>query len=294
MATVAPPQKKKFDAGLAQAERVIELISQVDKWEKPWFANGLPFNPITKHTYRGSNTFYLQLMNMVYGYSDNRWVTFKQITENGGNLNKGAKSAMILFFKPIIKPSKDDPTKDEVVGIATRYYNVFNVEETTGLNLPEIEKPYIDFTPVEAAEDIVNNYNGRPSILHGSYLACYRPLTHEVKMPNRDVFKSIEDYYATLFHELTHSTGHKSLIGRLDSVDSTDKMDSYAKEELVAELGATMLCGITGITGTESNNAAYLKSWFGKLKNDPMLLIRASRDAQKAIDYILGTQFAEN
>jgi len=104
------------------------------------------------------------------------------------------------------------------------------------------------------------------------------------------LFNSSEEYYSTLFHELTHSTGHASRVGR-DGIEHVESFgsDSYSREELIAEMGAAMLCGVTGIApATLQNSAAYLKSWIERLKSDSRLLVSAASAAQKASDYILG------
>jgi antirestriction protein ArdC len=109
-------------------------------------------------------------------------------------------------------------------------------------------------------------------------------------MPSIGLFRSSEEYYSTFFHELTHSTGHKSRLGRdgFESVQSFGS-ESYSKEELVAEVGAAMLCGVTGIENrTLGNSAAYLKTWIERLKSDSRLIVTAASAAQKAADYILG------
>jgi antirestriction protein ArdC len=119
--------------------------------------------------------------------------------------------------------------------------------------------------------------------------AWYRPSTDVVGIPSRNAFNAAEVYYATLFHELTHSTGHPSRIGREGIEDlNTFGSESYSKEELVAEMGAAMLCGVTGIEpATIDNSAAYLKCWIDALRGDSKLIISAASAAQKAADYIL-------
>ena len=122
--------------------------------------------------------------------------------------------------------------------------------------------------------------------------AWYRPSSDTVGMPSLPLFNSAEEYYSTLFHELAHSTGHQSRIGR-EGIEqlNTFGSESYSKEELVAEMGAAMLCGVTGIAPTTiSNSAAYLNSWIERLRGDSQLIISAASAAQKAADYIQGVQ----
>jgi len=120
--------------------------------------------------------------------------------------------------------------------------------------------------------------------------AWYRPSTDSVGMPSRDLFNSSEEFYSTLFHELTHSTGHASRVGR-DGIETLNTFgsESYSKEELIAEMGAAMLCGITGISpATINNSASYLDNWIRVLKGDSKLIVSAASAAQKAADYIQG------
>ena len=122
--------------------------------------------------------------------------------------------------------------------------------------------------------------------------AWYRPSTDSVGIPSKTVFNSSEAYYATLFHELTHSTGHASRIGRegIEQLNSFGS-ESYSKEELIAEMGSAYLCGFTGIApAVIENSAAYLRSWISALKGDSKLLVTAASQAQKAADYIRGPQ----
>jgi antirestriction protein ArdC len=174
-----------------------------------------------------------------------------------------------------------------------RYYRVFNIEQCEGLNAlyGDDRKPV---NPIEECESIANRMPNPPRIEQHSQ-AFYRPSADMVGMPSRTCFESPEAYYSTLFHELTHSTGHTSRLNRFDE-NSTDHQfgsESYSKEELVAELGAAMLAGIAGISQTTiANSASYLQTWINRLKSDSRLIISAASNAQKAADYILGNEKA--
>src|SRR5260370_38532584 len=107
-------------------------------------------------------------------------------------------------------------------------------------------------------------------------------------MPARCLFHSREAFYSTLFHEQTHSIGHASRVGR-DGIEQLNEFgsESFSREELVAEMGAAMLCGVTGIApSTIQNSASYLQSWIDRLRGDSKLLVSAASQAQKACDYI--------
>jgi antirestriction protein ArdC len=119
----------------------------------------------------------------------------------------------------------------------------------------------------------------------------YYPTFDRINCPPLKDFQIAEEYYSTLFHEMIHSTGHKSRLARsgitTQSVAFGD--DVYSKEELIAEMGAAMLCGVAGIdNSTIENSASYIDSWLRVLKKDSRLVLQAAAQAQKASDYILG------
>ena len=128
----------------------------------------------------------------------------------------------------------------------------------------------------------------RPAILHGHQRAFYKPATDTLHLPSPACFQSPEAYYATVFHELVHSVGHRSRLNRPTLTDLCLFGDpTYAKEELVAECGAAYLCGVCGIANvTLANSAAYLQSWMQVLRHDPTMLVHAAAQAQRAADYI--------
>ncbi len=171
-----------------------------------------------------------------------------------------------------------------------RYYRVFNLSQTEGiadkLGLGESAQPVPNIGVCDA---IVREMPNRPPIV-GSDHAWYSPIADQVGIPARGTFTSSEEYYSTLFHELVHSTGHKSRLRR-EQFDNPIHFgsESYSKEELVAELGASMLCGVSGISPrTLDNSASYLKSWINRLRGDSRLIVSAASHAQKASDFILG------
>ena len=143
-----------------------------------------------------------------------------------------------------------------------RYYSVFNAEQADGL--PPFDDVAFDNEPIERAETIFLGFIG-PTVTFGGDRAFYSPTTDMVRVPMLDQFESAEAYYSTLYHELVHSTGHESRLNRLEAGFGTGP---YAKEELVAEMGAAMLCGIAGIEN-QDQSAAYVAGWLERLRNDP-------------------------
>ncbi len=272
-----------------------KIIAQLEKgvvpWKKGWVGGDLPKNFITKKPYRGVNVWLLAMND----FSSEYWLTFNQCRKKGGSVKKGEKSTMVIFWNFIEVKDKDD--EDEVKKIPMlRYYNVFNVEQCEGLPVPKEEASKEKIEPLAVCEKVVAEYKGKPAIL-GATSPQYKPLSDTIGMPNKDKFLSAIEYYAALFHEMTHSTGHKSRLNREGVVGvASFGSETYSKEELVAEMGATFLHHHTGINPKKAfeNNAAYIGHWLGVLKSDNKLIVQASGQAQRAVDHILGITFDEN
>ena len=147
--------------------------------------------------------------------------------------------------------------------------------------------------PIEAAEDIIYDYvkrSGVRFIAEASDRAYYSPRQDKVVVPDITQYKIVEEFYSTAFHELTHSTGHKSRLNRFeDEKSAAFGSEIYSKEELVAELGAATLVNYIGLESEKSfrNSAAYIKGWLKRLQDDPKFIVSASARAEKAVDMIL-------
>lgn len=275
-----------------------KIIDNLEKgqipWRKTWNGgDSLPQNLFTKRHYSGINI----LMLAYSGFTSPYFATFKQITEHGGKIKKGSRSEVVTFWKignKKIKETDPDTGEEKTITQKTfllRYYNVFNVEQTEGLEkyIPKVELK--DFDPIAKAEEIINNYKNAPAIFNnGVDSAYYSPRKDEIHLPLKEVFEKSEFYYSTLFHEATHSTGHKDRLNRFTNSDQfIFASESYSKEELVAEMGASFLSGISGIENEViENNSAYIQGWISELKKDKRLIVFASSQAQKAVNFILG------
>lgn len=255
-------------------------------WRKPWTCGGVPRNLVTGKPYRGLNVF----LTVMQGHASPYWLTFKQAQERGGQVKKGEKGTPVIFWNWRTRQveGKEGEIEEKEIPFM-RYYTVFNLAQIDGIATPEVQGG--EFVPVLSCEDVIKNMQQAPVIQDGWARASYNPVSDIVKMPPRRAFKRESGYYATLFHEITHSTGHSS---RLDRKTITEKTkfgsEDYSKEELVAELGAAFLCGHTGIEQeTIENSAAYIASWRAKLSEDKRLIISAASQAQRAADFILGS-----
>lgn len=251
-------------------------------WKKP-FNQDIAYNWKTQKAYRGINNLLLD---------GGEYATFKQIKEAGGTVKKGEKSHLVVFWKMVEKEDEENP--GEMINIPVlRYYRVFRVgNQTKGIEEKQEHKAY-NHNPIEEAENIIKNYKDKPKYTNVSGGAWYKPLIDTVNVPSKMDFENIHHYYSVLFHESIHSTGHTTRLNR-EGITKTNKFGSiqYSKEELVAEIGASMLCGVCGINNeTIDNNAAYIQNWLQKLKNDNTFVVSAAQKAQKASDYIQGISF---
>jgi len=268
-------------------ERIIAALEKgVVPWRMPWRTQGgsnMPRNLQSGKDYRGVNILLLGCM----GFSDPRWCSYKQAGAKGGQVRKGEKSTPVIFWKVLDKKGGKPGEKSFIL----RYYNVFNVSQCDWAEpLPSLtgDAPAPTFDPIEECERIVLSYKTIPAIDHGGSRACYMPTFDRVCMPAKESFGKREEYYSTLFHELTHSTGHESRLNR-DGIMNPIRFGShdYSFEELVAECGAAFLCAQAGIIDhTLDNSVAYIQNWAKKLKSEPKWIVEAASKAAKAADYI--------
>jgi antirestriction protein ArdC len=275
-----------------------KILSHLDNgvipWRKPWNGKaGIPRNLITGKPYRGINLFLL----MAEGYSSPFWLTFKQVQDKGGSIRKGEKSSLVIFwkFRSIEEVNKETGELETKEIPMLRYYRVFNVFQTEGMDYPQPEAIANSLDTITQAEAIVEAFKDKPEIKHGFTKACYIPSEDIIKMPLLNSFFNPGEYYSTLFHECVHSTGSPNRLDRPTLTESQGfGSEIYAQEELVAEMGAAYLCGISGISqATIENSASYLKGWRDRIAEDPKLVIMAAAQAQKAVSYITGESILE-
>ena len=275
-----------------------EIIKQMEAgiipWKKGWKA--------ISGAYNAKNKKYYAFINQLALGKVGAYASFKQWQELGFKINKGAKASYVIewFFKEYTFKGTEKDEDGNEVKIERKYkkwyprvYPVFHESQVEGYTAPdmeEIEKP----DPIEAAENIIANYesfSGIRKIIRNeqSAKAFYSPVADYIQVPMLEQYENASEYYSTLFHEITHSTGHTSRLDRgLNTKLAAFGSQDYSKEELVAELGAAMCCTRLGIDtpDTTTNSAAYLQGWLKQLKNDKSLLISAASYAEKATKYI--------
>ncbi len=263
-------------------------------WQKPWI--GVQ-NIVSKKPYRGINSLILGGSDFQSPY----WLTFKQAHDLGGNIKKGEKATPVIYYKlfekrddhgNLVLGSNGRPTRIPFI----RWSNAFNLDQTEGIEPPAQTATQEVIHPLDKAAKIVQEAKICP-IYHTGFAAVYSPNEDEIRMPAQKTFRSPESYYQTLFHEMTHSTGHSSRLDR-EGVTLPIKFGSerYSKEELIAELGASFLSNEAGILNQVQfdNSAAYLGSWIEKFQNDPRMIFTASSQAQRSTDFILGIEQKES
>lgn len=277
-----------------------QILEQLDRgvvpWARPWKVNGLgPANVVTRRPYRGINVFLLGLRAVTTPW----WLTFRQAIALGGSVRARERSAPVLFWRwaerteLASEPEQEGETPRRRRIPVLRYYPVFNLDQTDGIDSARLPASEIGGpAAVPGGEEILAGFPNPPVVEHlAQSRAFYRPATDTVTMPLRSAFDSPTGYYTTLFHELAHATGHSTRLARPGFEKNHAApfgSDAYAREELVAELGAAFLCGEAGMAPDIASSAAYIDHWRQKLSRDPRLIVTAAQQAQRAADHILG------
>lgn len=269
-------------------DRIIaELEKGIIPWEKPWTGvRSGAYNRVSKKAY--------SLLNQMLLKHTGEYATFKQWADLGGHIKKGEKSEIVVFWKIFEKEETNPDTGEkEVQKIPMlRYYNVFHISQVEGVEPLAI--PFREVEPIEEADRIINDYVTREHIGFtecASNEAYYSPSKDCVVVPMKEQYKHINEYYSTTFHELTHSTGHKSRLDRLQTgAVAAFGSETYSKEELVAEIGSASIMNLLEIETKKTfrNSAAYIQNWLQVLKNDSKFIVSAAGKAEKAVNYIMG------
>lgn len=271
------------------------IIAELEKgqipWQKPWTGvRSGAYNRITKRPY--------SLLNQMLLQHRGEYATFKQWQDLGGHVRKGEKSEIVVFWKIFeSKETNPDTGEIEIKKIPLlRYYNVFHISQVDGVEALTPEQLNDEVEPIEAGDKIINDYINRE---HLNFVECksnkayYSPSNDTVVVPLKEQYNLINEYYSTTFHELTHSTGHKNRLNRLQTgAVAAFGSENYSKEELVAEIGSTTLMSIAGIETPKTfrNSTAYIQNWLQVLRNDNKFIVSASSKAEKAVNYILATE----
>lgn len=280
-------------------DRIIAKMNEgIIPWHKPWHGvkgdgntEGMAISYVSRRAYSMLNQWLLE--------EPGEYLTFKQIKSLGGNIKRGEKSKFVVFYTRVEFTTKNEETGEESLSSypLLKYYNVWHLSQTEGIPSKIGTTETISETPEmdEDADKIIFAYLMRETSLKfqnniPSDKAYYSSSLDKVVVPMPEQYSNIAEYYSTTFHELTHSTMKESRCNRQsDNKSSFFGNESYSREELVAEIGSAMLCGVTGVDNEKSfsNSVAYIQGWIKAFKNDPKMIVWAAGRAEKAAKYIL-------
>jgi len=275
--------------------QIIESLERgVKPWTQPWnaaHAAGHVSRPL-RHTgepYSGINVLTLWATAMEAHRSAPIWMTFRQALSLGGHVRKGEKGAPVVYANTMQRTEVDEATGDEAERSIPylKAYTVFNVEQIEGLPAHFYARAEPHRNPDERISDAEVFFAAtRADIRHGGDCAYYSPTLDYIQMPAFEAFRDAQAYYATLAHEATHWTKHQNRLDR-DFGRKRFANDGYAREELVAELGAAFLCADLGLRLEDrEDHAAYLGHWLSVLKEDKRAIFTAAAHAQRAAEYL--------
>ena len=305
---LTPARKALVDAVMKNLEKGVGL------WKQGWAGGGAPVSGISGKQYNGINRMFLMAATAERGYSDNRWVTFKQMEEKGWSFKRDEEGrsrgknagVSIEYFElrdretkqPFDRHTLDGMTADERndymeenVYPLRKYYRVFNGDVIDGI--PEREKVNHDPTGTNnRAEALIKYWSETESpIKYGGSMAYYSSTKDEIHLPEKQDFVDMPEFYSTALHEIGHSTGHEKRLNR--NLDGKFGSAEYAEEELRAEIASMFLEQDLGVAASEKhieNNSAYIGSWKSKIKEDPNVLFKAIADAERMTKFVMAKE----
>jgi len=282
--------------------RLIEALEAGTRpWIKPWIGDpnaGSPTNVASKKRYRGVNPWLLDMTAMSGGFNSKWWGTYKQWKEKSGQVIKGEKGTVIVFWKIFERDVTKDGVTTKKKSFMLKYSNVFCLDQVENAGEVKEGKSHpldklristdvpvkFEHDTFEPAEAIIAQSGA--TVTYGGNRACYSPSTDAINCPDKGQFPKLSEFYNTMFHELTHWCEKRTGFDKVDE-------RSYALGELVAEIGSCYVAEHIGVpvdNPTDDQSAAYLKSWLKVLKNDPKFIFTASKWASKAADMLLGDE----
>ena len=289
MSKLKRPARTSAEIHRMVADQVIKAMeTSGTNWVKSWTTptGQLPTSMSTNKQYNGINLLILGMERAANGYGSHHWATYKQWSKMDAQVKKGEKSTTVIFYKPM--KIQDKATGEDKTIPLLKSFAIFNSDQVDGYTAPTVVDD-IDHAKLEQPDTRAD----RLAVDVGCDLrfsdpdkAFYSPLHDFVNMPRATQFDDVENYAATLLHELTHWTGHASRLDR--NLTQGNGTKDYAKEELVAELGAAMMCGSLCITpAPRDDHAKYLANWMKRLKDDPKCIFQAAAKASAAADWLL-------
>jgi len=289
-------QRPASKPGLYQ-EITDKIVRQIEAgtipWVQPWAEDqtlSIPRNATTNRAYSGVNILLLWDALFERGFSVNRWLTFKQAMQFGGNVRKGERGTTVVYADTFT-PKKDGSSTPESQSEDSRRrvpflkrFTVFNIAQCDGLPFDYTvqPKPVSQALPIPAAEALIAATGAQ--FQRDDTKAYYHTGSDSIHVPPQESFFEPINFYRTALHELTHWSGAKHRLNR----DFTGRFGStaYAREELVAEMGSAFLCASLGIVPTV-RHADYIGNWLEVLKSDSRAIVSAASHAFKASDFLL-------
>lgn len=305
--TNRPRTRKRYDGPTPEEKLTADLVALMEQgtapWRREWTGHqGEHRNLLSGHHYRGANPLLLELGGMLRGHTLPLWLGGAQAKAEGWFPRKGCSAARIV--RPQLNKREESVTAPDGITTITelrawvsyRVVPVFNAADLVGATeataaalqeriaaaLGEAEAPKEPAARLEAAEAVLEAWPVPTS--WGGARACYSPAADRIAMPAPEAFETREAMAATWAHEQVHSTGHSTRLDR--GMGGTFGSKAYAREELVAELGAVLVCHRLQIGSNFENHAAYLAGWVELLKEQPRALFQVLSDARKAADLI--------
>lgn len=285
-----------------------EFIAALQKdeipWHQDWHNIGTPHNAVTGRGYHGLNFFWLSCVAMQKNYSDPRWCTFNQAKAKGWKVNKGEKGTRVEFWALFDTEKKKKLTTAEVeklrrtltdeefaerVKPVSNVFTVFNGDQIDGIpELPKAERTEFSSEELITARDKLLD-NMCLELREGGNRAYYSPSEDYVRMPTVEQFDNTYSYMSVFLHEAAHASGAAHRLNR--DLTGSFGSESYAKEELRAEIASAFTASATGINYEQApqmeNHTAYVQNWISVLQNNPNELFRAIKDATKISDYLI-------
>ena len=271
-------------------DRILKALDAgVVPWRKTWTA-GLPKSLTSGHEYRGVNVLVLGTTAFTSRY----WITYRQAQRLGGHVRKGERATPVIYWKwrtaEELAKRRAATGQDNPAPCVPFASAVFNLDQVEGVARPEDDVPNRTNDRFDIADQVLAAMPDKPEIVHQvTAQPSYSPRLDRITLPHLSQFESAAEYYATLWHELVHSSGSSKRLNRFGEVEG-DRFERYSFEELVAEFGAAFLCALTGIANvsTDALQASYIDGWATALRKDVRLVLRAASAAQRATDYIRG------
>lgn len=271
----------RADVAQIVTDKIISLLERgnLPAFKKMWADRGSGYNYSTGNPYKGLNSLLTALATSELGYEHNAWLTINQANSLGGKLRKGVKGKTVWLNSYRFVPKKGENGEDLSYPLLTSFA-VYNVAEIEGIDFVFGSEVVPPMDLMEAANRI------GVQVKWGGDKAAYSRGLDLIKLPLASDFETPEALFAVFAHELIHSTGHKSRLNRTFGERFGDA--DYAKEELVAELGAAMLCAQFGVESAIEGHATYLAEWLTVLKSDKRFIFKASSAAAKAVALLMG------